>query len=630
MVSLYMMFDSVLRVKLGYLVAIVAVISALVIIFKKPVKDEGELSQIYEERKIKKTGWVGLIFFLVVLAAWSPYVFRGQDVHVKIFDNMDCHVPQTKVLAESGKAFSLDTHTKLDNFINGLPLSGVDSGYNLMTWLFMLLPPFWAFAINDLLVKLFAFFGMALLLKRYVIPKDNEYRGWLIYGPALSFSLLPFYPAGGISVAGIPLLFYAFLNIKDENWGWMDYGIIVFFPFYSKLALAGFFIAVMLFLVFIWDGIKQKRINVSYLLGLILLTAFYCFTHYHLVRSFIAPDFVTFREEIRAMGTGTSEAFWETAHNFIFDRTNEVSAQGLFVLGAAALALLLGVFRKIGKESKMAAGLVLVCLVTAVMWGFKYWNAIIPLREKFQLLNAFDFSRFFWLNPFFWYLAFALSLLAISKLKWGKVIASVFIVGQVLFMLGNYNWEYRSTLGLKTSYAGSALTYSLTYKQFVSEELYGEIAKYIGKPKKDYRVVSLGIHPGIAQYNGFYTLDIYTDIYPLEYKHKFEKIIERELAKSAELRRGFSGNAKRCFLMVSEIHGNKALRGLCFTRGLTKDDQRIKIRHLDLNTDALKALGGSYILSGVEIENYSQTGLAYERSFKRDDSPWKIYLYSVL
>jgi hypothetical protein len=142
-------------------------------------------------------------------------------------------------------------------------------------------------------------------------------------------------------------------------------------------------------------------------------------------------------------------------------------------------------------------------------------------------------------------------------------------------------------------------------------------------------VVSIGIHPGIAQYNGFYTLDVYSNIYPLEYKHKFRRIIEKELEKSEDVRRVFDDNAKRCYLLSAELHNDKR-RGLTFARGITKKQGHLKIKKLELNTAALKEMGGEYIFSAVEILNYAETGLSFEKAFETSASPWKIYLYKVI
>lgn len=588
---------------------------------------------------------LAVVAVTIILLFWLPYLFQGQDTHVKIFDNLDCHIPHTRVLAESGKAFSLNTDARLDNFLNGIALSGVDSGYNVLTWLFIIFPPFTAFALNDLLIRLVALLGMVLLLKTYIIKPGQQHNYWIIFGAALCFSLLPFYPAGGISIAGTPLLLFAFLNILNSRWKFTDFLIIFIFPFYSKLALAGVFIAIALFVLFAVDCLKKKKINLAYLGGLALLTITYLFTHFHMVYSFFDPDFTSFREEITTGMWSTIESLKRTTHNFIFDRVNVVGAQHIFVMGAAALAVAISVVKSIQtiktRTKKLNAHpdnqpayvhllavLVITTLITSIMWGFKYWQGIIPLRENVQLLNAFDFSRFYWFNPFLWYIIFALALFIISRIKFGKVLAVVFICCQLLFMFVYYNWEYRHLLGVNGSFAGSRLTYSLSFREFYSQDLFADLERFINKPKKDYRVVSLGIHPGISQFNGFYTLDIYTDIYSLEYKHKFRRIIEKELKKSKVLQMGFDGNAKRCFLLVSELHGGRT-RGLAFSRGITRKDQHLKLKHLDLNTEAIKALGGEYIFSAVEILNYEENQLKFEKVFKRKDSPWKIYLYRV-
>jgi hypothetical protein len=645
-------FEYSYRFKIAYICAIILLAGTLFLLFyllrlrlrrskAEPYPGQGHVKLLFDKNEQKLL----FVCLAVICLFWAPYLFQGQDIHVKIFDNLDSHMTHIKVLAESGKAFSLNPNTRLDNFLNGIPLSGVDSGYNILTWLFMLFPPFIAYALNDLLVRVIALLGMVLLLKKYMIkpgPLDEAGQGggavhpWIIYGAALCFSLLPFYPVGGISTAGIPLLLYAFLNLLHHDWKYSDYLIIFIFPFYSKLALAGFFIAAMLFVIFVIDTLKKKKINLFYLGGLALLTVTYIFTHFHLVYSFIDPNFTSFRGEIRTVIRSTAEALKLSIHNFLFDRVNVVGAHHIFVMGAAALAVVLLSLKVIKKQKvhlshvRLITGLVMAIVLTSVLWGFKYWQGVISLREKFRFLNAFDLGRFFWFNPFMWYLIFAVALVVISKTKFGKVIAALFIVGQLVFMFVFYNWEYRYLLGIKSSFAGSPLTYSLTYREFYSVDLFEQIHRHINRPKKDYRVVSLGIHPGISQFNGFYTLDIYTDIYSLEYKHRFRKIIEKELEKNPLVKTVFDENAKRCFLFAAELHGRKEYVGMAFSRGITKHEKDLKIKHLDLNIDALKALGGEYIFSAVEILNYRENHLNLDGIFKSSDSPWKIYLYKVL
>ncbi|MCP5051520.1 MAG: hypothetical protein GY940_30410, partial [bacterium] len=206
-----------------------------------------------------------LVSLLVLVLFLAPYLFRGQQVHMKIADVMDAWVPQQKVLAESGKAMSLDPATKIDNMIGGIQISGfVNSGYNVITWLFMIFSPFTAFALNVFIMAFTAFWGMWLLLRKHIITDDKHagpYREWIIIGAALCFSLLPFYPSGGLSIAGLPLLLYCFLDIRNREKNKWNYFYIVLFPFYSVLPFAGLFILIGLSIIFLIDFVRMKPVS---------------------------------------------------------------------------------------------------------------------------------------------------------------------------------------------------------------------------------------------------------------------------------------------------------------------------------------------------------------------------------
>jgi hypothetical protein len=159
-----------------------------------------------------------------------------------------------------------------------------------------------------------------------------------------------------------------------------------------------------------------------------------------------------------------------------------------------------------------------------------------------------------------------------------------------------------------------------TYRQFFAQALFSQIESYINKPNDAYRVVSIGLHPSIAQFNGYYTLDSYQVNYDLDYKNSFRRIIAPELDKNDELKGYFDDWGNRCYIFVDELGKGK----------LFGKNENIKIRKLDLNTQALKEMGGEYIFSSVAIENYQENHLTFESRFTNDDSFWDIYLYRVI
>ena len=133
-------------------------------------------------------------------------------------------------------------------------------------------------------------------------------------------------------------------------------------------------------------------------------------------------------------------------------------------------------------------------------------------------------------------------------------------------------------------------------------------------------MVSIGLHPAISQYNGFYTLDTYNNYYPLSYKHQFRKIIEKELDKNAQLKRYFDQWGGRCYIFVDEL-GKK----YDYRKNSTKT-----IKNLELNTEVLKEMGGQYIISSVPIINADENNLDLLDVFDHKDSAWKIYLYQIM
>jgi Protein of unknown function (DUF6044) len=159
-----------------------------------------------------------------------------------------------------------------------------------------------------------------------------------------------------------------------------------------------------------------------------------------------------------------------------------------------------------------------------------------------------------------------------------------------------------------------------SFREFYAEKQFQEIKEHIGLPVHKYRVASIGIHPAIAQYNGFYTLDTYNNFYPLSYKHKFRQIIAKELAKNKKLREYFDEWGGRCYIFVDELGKHYMFN---------KNSKR-KITHLHLNTNVFREMGGRYIFSALSIENAKQNQLTLEKVFHSKESAWTIYLYKVI
>ena len=184
-------------------------------------------------------------------------------------------------------------------------------------------------------------------------------------------------------------------------------------------------------------------------------------------------------------------------------------------------------------------------IILSIWYAFWFYKGWVPLKEQIQLLNTFNFARFHFLRPLIIYLMFAVgSYLLWCKGKGWQLFVKICLIAQMIILLGmNEEVRYREV--------GAP-----SFKQFYATEQFEDIDQYIGAPKSSYRVASIGLHPAIAQYNGFYTLDTYNNYYPLEYKHQFRKIIAAELDKNATLKEYFDEWGGRCYIFVDELGKN--------------------------------------------------------------------------
>lgn len=546
-----------------------------------------------------------MIALFMIFLYLSPLYILGQNAHVLILDNVDGAVASLKVLAHSGKIFG-SMHSTIPQVMNGIPRNTFGTEFNVQVLLYRFLAPFTAYVINLTLVHLIAFLGMYLLLRKYVLPKKKD--ELITVGVALAFALLPFWPYGGLSVAGQPLVLYAFLNIRARIDHKVDWLILTLVPFYSSFIFSFVFFLFIMGLWWLYDLIVNRKINIRFLAAIFFMGLMYSIVEYRLIyNTFFDPGFVSIRSEFPLSRiAGKRAALKECITNFIFGQYHAASLQQAAIIPAALLAIFISMKKK--KLPYPLLGLLFVAGLISIWYGLWFFKAWVPIKQHIGFLREFNLSRFHWLHPLLWYLIFALALKIIRTGRIGKLLVVVLLAVQIGFLFYNNDEIVQGKAGTPT------------YKEFYAESMFKDIARFIGQDQKNYRVVSIGIHPSIAQYNGFYTLDGYSSNYPLEYKHEFRKIMQPELDKSPLYRDYFDSlGGSRCYIFVQK---------LCYNSMMYKDNN-IKIEKLDLNTAQLKKMGGKYIFSACEILNSKDLNLKLLKVFENKDSAWKIYLYKV-
>jgi hypothetical protein len=541
---------------------------------------------------------------LVVALYVLPYIVLGQDSHIAVFDTLDSVLPCYKFLAESGKIFAPNL-TPLPGMMDGVPRISMPSEFNPLVWLFYFLGPYGGYVANTALLRIVAYVGMYLLLTRHVLKMGAN--SLLAVGTALCFALLPFWDFGGLSVAGQPLIVYALLGVREGDYRWRNWSVLALVPFYSFFVVSTIFLLACMGGLFVVDAIRERRANWAFAAALALIAAASVVAEYRLFYGMlVGSGFVSHRSEFDVPTVGLLQMFDEVKINFLVGQVHVPTCHLPFVLVAIAAAILAMFARR--SIDKLFVGIMAGIIVISFWYGLCEWEGFHYLIDRSTFLRQFQMSRFHWLHPALWYVAFALALRALLPLRFGRTLVMGLLVCQVVFLC------FVSELSERARHHGPS------FREFFSPSLFDEISTYIKEDKQRCRVAAIGFYPSILSYNGFNTLDAYLGNYPLEYKHRFRHIIAQELAKNESIRRYYDGWGSRCYIFTDEL-------GVKFD--FTKDSGRT-IRHLQLDTQAFSDLGGKYLLSAVPILNAKDNQLALERTFERNDSPWRIYLYKVV
>ncbi|MDB2543619.1 DUF6044 family protein [Woeseiaceae bacterium] len=557
----------------------------------------------FEKRETIKLVNKYFIYSILLLSIYvSGFLIFGENTYVLLFDNLDSYVVWHKTLLESGLIF--ENNLREVTIMTGASRVSLGNELNLMLWLNYIFEPYTAYVVNQILLRFTAFIGFLLLLDRYVFSRELQKYSYLI---AILFSLLPFYPNFGIGIAGLPIITYVFLNLRHRIASRFDWFVLIVFPFYSSFQHSMLFYIIFVGLVFMYDLLKRNETK-DLFIGLSIFSFLFIIVNYRLFDLFLfTPEFITHRVERGSDSVSLLSAILSSGKHFVLGQYHAHSVHLIFLPFVLSMFLFNGIKKRI---DKVFVGLFLVNGVISLIYGFWNYEGVAILKESNEWMSLLNFSRFYYMSPFIWYVLFALS---------------------IRYFFENFDYKFKNILILilsffvflsivfKSDFVNEYRTNNITYKEFYSESLFDKIDIFIGKNKDEYKVVSIGIHPAIARYNGFSTLDGYLPIYSLDYKHKFREVIKPELDKSEHYhKKYFDEWGSRFYILSSQLGRN----------WVNTKDSNSDI-NIDINTFALYELGGRYIFSANKILNNVDNNIQLVQTFEEMRSPWRIYLYEV-
>ncbi len=536
--------------------------------------------------------YIALALLLIGLY-FTPYFLFGENATIRIQDNLDSNIVWLKLVIDNSLFWSPPDFV-FENVLNGVSVSTMRGSYNLNYLFFYSFGIYYGYVICKLTMSLIAFLGTYLLLKNYITQNKL-----VALSCSLLFALLPFW-SFTFTVAGQPLLFYFILNIRENRSKIIDWLYIIFFAFFSSLILSGIFIIILISVIIVADFLQRKKINYRVLIALIVLTTAYSISHFPILYSFLFSNEQFHRVEFVKESLSTKEVFDNFIDIFIHGQYHAHSRH-LLMLPFILIAFILSVVNK--KIDKRMFYILSFIFSTSIFYAIQGWENL-PFLEKLFSYIPLQLDRFYFLYPMLWIILFATSLEILMEefKKYKHYILCLAFIPSLLFNLKAHELIMNRD--------------SPSFKEFYSVKQFEEIKNTIAEPLKDYRTISIGLHPAIAQYNGLSTLDGYFTAYPLSYKHEFKKIIQGELNKSEELEVYFQNWGSRCYAFSSEIGRNFG------------HAEVLKPIALDYNFQQFKKMGGNYIISTAIISNNKNIELV--KTLKKTEYYWTIHLYRVI
>jgi hypothetical protein len=579
--------------------------------------------------KLSKTQKINRFLFMAGLCAVMfmlvPYVILGHDAAIVYHDQLD-----GELIAYILRAKHMFDGNMIPEFMGGVYKTALTPPAPAAVLLFRIFSAYTALVILQLAGSIVGYLGM-YALSRYVTGNTV-----IAVAVGVIFAYLPFLPVYGLSQYGIPMLIFLIVRMNDRcdtgsTAAALVYGVI--YALNSSLVLTGFGVLAS---VAVWllctAALNKKAFGriVSVWLGMLLT---YAAENLSLIMQTLgfSDTFTSHKTEYALIAEEYLSGFKDAVING-GQHSEDLHKYFLWLL---AVEVLCGIIFFVRKNSGDRKVYYVMCICVAVNIAYSaaaaVWNGRlgVELRENVGVLGAFQLDRFMWIAPTLWYLALAcgLSLLisagdSLSKkriVKFTSCGVSAVILGVCgMNVLKGSNLKPNLQKLINPSY--EVISFKDYYAEGVMEQVESFIYETTGKTTDEYRVASLGIDPAAALYQGFYSIDGYSNNYSLEYKHDFRKIIAPELDKSEYLTAYFDEWGNRCYLFSAECPGYYMIEkgGFYF-------------QNWEIDTEAFKSMGGEYIISAAYIADAERCGLKLlrEEPFETEDSYYRLYLYGV-
>lgn len=631
-------------------------------------------------RQLLRKNWDRLVMGGVLLGALILFILSGKDTYLAVPDNLELFQAQYQMLKNTGTFF---TRGASSPFLAGISRDVLPSEFSLTAILYLLFPALPAYLINFFLRIFIAVLSFGLLYRELAPqilknpeaekdPRFYELGRKLALLAGFCYGLSSLFPAYGISFCSIPLILYLLIRLYRENnrkKGAALLAGIFFYPLLSYFSYFGLFLLAYLCAAILWLFIrrlvlrKKGKPTGSGLFrlfpALVLLAAGYIVWENRLFGQMLFSDEPSIRGTIKIASLSLKEAWGFMADSFVNGMMHAEPAQKYLVLPvclAAFLIVNLSYLRaKKGREifGDLFNLAVLILVFNSLIYGLYYYE---PFRKLFETLvpplTGWQFNRTIFFSPFLWYASFAIALIRLAWMirdkKWPELLKSLpawLMLAAMLIVLAaptQYNDLRLTAYARVYEWKTGGRMNNLSYGEFYSTELFDKIkedldyqegtfsdAAVTGLNPEDLQgrmkasgadwSIAYGLYPAILEYNGIATLDGYLGFYSQAYKDDFRKVIAPALETNEGSRSYYDDWGARCYLYSGS--------GEVLVSPLRRYEPAD--RELQIDPEALRALGCRYLFSRIELTNAEKMQLILRGTYTDESSPYTIYVYEL-
>lgn len=553
-------------------------------------------------RKETEKSWALIVVTIILLLGVIFALIKQDNIILQIHDNLDSNIPIYKTLRDNHLFFQHDVKAP---FLNGVNRDLLVSEIKLQTLVFFLFPTLTAYYICFFLRCILSIIGFSLISVKMLKNDPAHLNIGILCG--FLYGILPYFPTVGISFSALPIVFVLVFEIY--HYPSLKYYILLFFStFLLDFAVMGFFVCGYLFLFFAIDSIRGKKLNLSIMLSLLVVSLGFVIADYRLfnamlfnpvgtIRAVFKPQYLSFGDSVRLSWTGFVESQYHC------DDLHKYVVMPVVLLVTAVMAI------QKDRRARIMIGLLICISFNSLVYGFDNWAPLKHLIGKVvPALRGFSFARILWLNPFLWYTMFMVANCYLINFfrAFSPAVAFFFAFLIVLVKPAEYNEIHMNLYREKYNN-------QFTYKEFYAEELFEHIKKDIEYSGE--KAVAFGFHPAVLMFNDIFTLDGYLSNYEYDYKLRFRQLIEPELEQDEYYRAYFDEWGGRAYLLSDQLDHNPTK---------TPVDHAVP---LNIDSEVFSELGGVFVFSRAELSNYIDLNFSFVNQYSMAPYPYVIYVY---